>query len=105
MCEVVLCEWNIPSSTTNLGQRQLDAPDLTLVAETILADKLQLRVPVYQNPPVSYLSLRLEQRRAHVSVAGDGTDSRAASKGRLGTLDVLEYERLERTEMLAIARL
>lgn len=36
----------IPGSTTNLGQSQTDSPDLTLVAETILANKLQLRVPV-----------------------------------------------------------
>jgi hypothetical protein len=37
---------NVPSSTTNLGQSKLDSPDLTLVAEAILADKLQLGVPV-----------------------------------------------------------
>jgi len=40
-------------------------------------------------------SLRLEQRQAHVSVAGD-TDNRAASKGRRGTREVLEYDRLEK---------
>ena len=32
----------IPGSTTNLGQGELDTPDLTLVAESILADELQL---------------------------------------------------------------
>jgi hypothetical protein len=32
------------SGTTDLGQGQLDAPDLTLVAETILADELQLGI-------------------------------------------------------------
>jgi hypothetical protein len=37
---------NIPGSTTDLGQSELDAPDLTLVAETVLADTLQLRVPI-----------------------------------------------------------
>lgn len=37
---------NLPGSTTNLGQSELDAPDLTLVAQTILADKLQFGVPV-----------------------------------------------------------
>lgn len=35
----------IPGSTTNLGEGELDTPDLTLVAETILANELQLRVP------------------------------------------------------------
>lgn len=36
----------IPGSTTDLGQSELDAPDLTLVTETVLADTLQLRVPI-----------------------------------------------------------
>lgn len=36
---------NVPSSTTDLGQSQLDPPDLALVAETILADELQLSIP------------------------------------------------------------
>ena len=35
----------VPSSTTDLGEGQLDTPDLTLVAETILADELQLGIP------------------------------------------------------------
>ena len=35
---------NIPGSTTDLGEGELDAPDLTLVAETVLADSLQLSV-------------------------------------------------------------
>ena len=39
------CNENLPSGTTDLGQGQLDAPDLTLVAETILADELQLGIP------------------------------------------------------------
>ena len=39
------CDENLPSGTTDLGQSQLDAPDLTLVAETILADELQLSIP------------------------------------------------------------
>ena len=34
----------IPRSTTNLGQREHDAPDLTLVAEAIFADDLQFGV-------------------------------------------------------------
>lgn len=36
---------NIPGSTTNLGEGELDTPDLTLVAETIFANELQLGVP------------------------------------------------------------
>src|SRR5262245_46658519 len=36
---------NVPGSTTNLGQSQLDSPDLALVAQAILADELQLSVP------------------------------------------------------------
>jgi len=32
-------------STTDLGEGQLDAPDLALVAETIFADELELSVP------------------------------------------------------------
>jgi hypothetical protein len=35
----------IPGSTTDLGKGELDTPDLTLVAESILANELQLRVP------------------------------------------------------------
>ena len=34
----------IPSSTTNLGQSELDTPHLTLVAQAVLADNLQFRV-------------------------------------------------------------
>jgi hypothetical protein len=34
---------NKPGSTTDLGEGELDAPHLTLVAETVLADSLQLR--------------------------------------------------------------
>ena len=33
-----------PSSTADLGEGELDAPDLTLVAETELANGLQLSV-------------------------------------------------------------
>lgn len=36
----------LPSSTTDLGQSELDTPDLTLVLQAILADKLQFAVPV-----------------------------------------------------------
>lgn len=34
----------VPGSTTNLGEGELDTPDLTLVAETVLADSLQLGI-------------------------------------------------------------
>lgn len=37
---------NVPSSTTDLGQGELDTPDLTLVAQTVLADDLQFGVTV-----------------------------------------------------------
>jgi hypothetical protein len=42
-----------PGSTTDLGQSQLDSPDLALVAETILANELQLSVP---SPPLTRMS-------------------------------------------------
>lgn len=35
---------NIPSGTTNLGEGELDTPDLTLVAETVFTNGLQLSV-------------------------------------------------------------
>ena len=35
---------SLPGSTTNLGQSQTDTPDLTLIAEAILANELQLGV-------------------------------------------------------------
>lgn len=37
---------DIPGSTTDLGQSQHDTPDLTLVAQSIFADSLQLGVTV-----------------------------------------------------------
>jgi hypothetical protein len=43
--EITNSQKYIPSSTTNLGERQLHAPHLTLVAKTIFADSLQFRVP------------------------------------------------------------
>lgn len=35
----------LPGSTTDLGEREHNAPHFTLVAKTILADDFQLRVP------------------------------------------------------------
>lgn len=41
-------EWSrgslLPSSTTDFGQSELDTPDLTLVAQTVFTDDLQLGV-------------------------------------------------------------
>lgn len=36
----------IPGSTTNLGEGQLYTPYLTLIAQAIFADELQLSVPI-----------------------------------------------------------
>lgn len=36
---------DLPGSTTDLGQSQTDSPDLTLVAQAIFTNELQLRVP------------------------------------------------------------
>lgn len=36
----------IPGSTTDLGQSQTDSPDLTLIAQAILADELKLGVTI-----------------------------------------------------------
>jgi hypothetical protein len=46
MIERVIPQWNwyIPGSTTNLGQGELDAPNLTLVSQTVLSDELQLGI-------------------------------------------------------------
>ena len=50
VCAIQTLKGYIPGSTTDLGQSQLDSPDLTLVAQTILADELQLGIP---NPPLT----------------------------------------------------
>jgi hypothetical protein len=75
-------ESNVPCSTTNLGERQLHTPHLTLVAEAIFADELQLRVPILT---IRSLAPRLEQRQARAQWPGDCTYRRADSNGRLGT--------------------
>jgi hypothetical protein len=77
----------LTGSTTDLGQSQTDSPDLTLVAQAILADELKLRVPGVYGQLLSHN--RLEQRQAHVQWPVN-TDNRAASKGRRGTREVLE---------------
>ena len=49
----------LPGSTTDLGQLQQHAPHLALVAQTILADGLELRVPF---PQASVTCSRRTQR-------------------------------------------
>jgi len=80
---------NIPGSTTNLGQGELDTPHLTLVAETVLANELQLGVTIIRTVSVFQFTFDLSREQAHAQWPVI-TDSRAASKGRRGTLAVLE---------------
>lgn len=49
-------ECNIPRGTTNLGKGELDTPDLTLVAQTVLSDKLQLGITKNRAGYVSFRS-------------------------------------------------
>jgi hypothetical protein len=49
----------IPSSTTNLRQRKLDTPHLTLVAQAVFADDLEFGIAVMRLG-----NRRLEQRQA-----------------------------------------
>ena len=58
----------LTGSTTNLGQGELDTPDLTLVSQTVLADELQLGVPGIS---MSVHGSRLKQRTSCCSVAGE----------------------------------
>lgn len=76
-------------STTDLGERKLDAPDLSLVAETIFTNSLQFRVSE-EMASVSGILLSLLETR----LIGDmrmstlnlsGTHRRADSYGRRGT--------------------
>jgi hypothetical protein len=78
---------HLPGSTTNLGEGELDAPHLALVAQTILADELELSVPV---PPLTRCP-RHKRRQARTQWPWDvNTYRRADSKGRRGTLYVFE---------------
>jgi hypothetical protein len=43
----VLLRLYLPSGTTNLGESKLDTPDLTLVAQTVLSNELQLRITIW----------------------------------------------------------
>lgn len=42
--EIADCSSNIPSSTTDLGEGELDTPHLALVAQAELADSLELSI-------------------------------------------------------------
>lgn len=66
-------EAHSPGSTTDLGEGELDAPHLALVAQTILADELELSVPV---PPLTRCPRR---KRSKLALSGHGairTDER-----------------------------
>ncbi len=79
---------SLPGSTTDLGQSQLDSPDLTLIAESIFANELQLSISI---PALTNCSQTwAEQALAQWPWV---TYRRADSKGRRGTLYVLEYDR------------
>lgn len=79
----VMCAWTLansqlpelclPSSTTDLGQSQLDAPDLALVAETILANELQLGVPI---PSLTDCPRHKRSKLALSGLGGIHTDER-----------------------------
>ena len=56
----------LPGSTTDLGEGELDAPHLALVAQTILADELELSVPV---PPLTRCPRR---KRSKLALSGRG---------------------------------
>lgn len=43
---------HIPGSTTNLGEGELDTPHLTLVAQTVLSNELQLGVTIVRTESV-----------------------------------------------------
>ena len=59
-------EENLPGSTTDLGEGELDAPHFALVAKTILANELELSVPV---PPLTRCPRR---KRSKLALSGRG---------------------------------
>ena len=64
---------NSPSGTTDLGQSQLDSPDLALVAKTILADELQLSIPnqeLTSVPDISGARSRSVAMGNHIQTSG-----------------------------------
>ena len=71
-----LSTWGIPSSTTNLGEGEHNAPHLALIPQAIFTDDFQLGVPVDGKLVDVH---RHWQRQARAQVAGM-TYNRAASK-------------------------
>ena len=70
----------LPGSTTDLGEGELDAPHLALVAQTVFSDDLQLGVTM------QLLDTMYEAQHKAGTVIMGYTHRRAASKGRRGTL-------------------
>lgn len=70
----------LPSSTTNLGEGELNTPDLTLVAETVFADNLQLGVAGRWVRTMALSGDKL------ALIGQENAYRRADSKGRRGTL-------------------
>lgn len=62
----------LPSSTSNLGQSELDTPDFTLVAQTIFTDNLQLGVARGRKKEkmLDRGSLRHKQRKIKLMLSG-----------------------------------
>lgn len=62
---------NLPSGTTNLGKSELDTPDLTLVAQTVLSDELQLGITTFGvgKKKAIYVSLDISHNRLKQSQA------------------------------------
>src|SRR3569833_38872 len=97
----------IPGSTTDLGQGELDTPDLSLVLQAILADELQLGVPGCCIFPVSPLLLTTTWAEASsCSVAGEdeyeqssGLEGSSRHLGRLGVTERRHVERLFQAEL------
>lgn len=72
---------NIPSSTTNLGESEEHTPHLTLVAETVFTNSLQLRVPGDE------LVVSIDLNKSALLLSGQEMSYRRAdSNGLLGTL-------------------
>lgn len=55
---------NVPGSSTNLGQGELDTPHLALVAQAVLADNLQFRVTIEEKKQLGTDFTRHKQEHA-----------------------------------------
>lgn len=67
---------HLPGSTTDLGEGELDAPHLALVAQTILANELELSVPV---PPLTRCP---RHKRSKLALSGRGMCIRTDERTR-----------------------